>query len=116
MSGNQDDDARSNAIDELEAAAMLVSASAPDDAEATAAYEAALKEARAVGLTPEEITAIVNKSVDILGDLIVTLSQVGTMHIEGMGTIVPTEKARAATTAEWERQTYEALKGGPSSS
>lgn len=116
MSCDQDGDARSNAIIELEAAAMLVSASAPDDIEATAAYEAALQEAREVGLTPEEITVIVNKSVDLLGDLVVTLSQVGAMHIEGVGTIVPTEKALVATTAEWERRAYEALKSGPSSS
>jgi hypothetical protein len=103
MSCCRDDDPRSNAIHELEAAAMLVAASPPDDPEALAADDAALKGAREAGFTPEEITTIANESVEILGDLIVTLTQVGSIHVEGIGTLVPTEKARKATAPERDR-------------
>ena len=103
MSCCRDDDPRSKVIHDLEAASMLVAASPPDDPEALAAYDAALKGAREAGLTPEEITTIANESVEILGDLIVTLTQVGSIHVEGIGTLVPTEKARQATASEWKR-------------
>lgn len=94
---------REEAVSDLEAAAMFVAASEPGDPEATAHYEGAVRGALAAGLAPEEIRVISTECADLLGDLIVTLSQVGAIHVEGMGTIVPTEKARQATASEWKR-------------
>lgn len=94
---------REEAISNLEAAAMFVAASGPDDPEAVAHFDAACTAAREAGLTDEEIQNISLECTDVLGDLIVTLTQLGSIHVEGMGTLVPTEKARQATAAEWAR-------------
>lgn len=94
---------REEAVSDLEAAAMFVAASEPGDVEATANYEAAVRAALAAGLTPEEIRAISMECTDLMGDLIVTLTQVGSIHVEGIGTLVPTEKARKATAPERDR-------------
>ena len=94
---------REEAVSDLEAAAMFVAASEPGDPEATAHYEAAVRAALAAGVTPEEIRAISMECTDLMGDLIVSLTQLGAIHVEGMGTIVPTEKARQATASEWKR-------------
>lgn len=94
---------REEAVSDLEAAAMFVAASEPGDPEATSNYEAAVRAATEAGLTPEEIREISTECTDLLGDLIVSLTHLGKIHVEGLGTIVPSEKARRATAEEWKR-------------
>jgi len=94
---------REEAVSDLEAAAMFVAASEPGDPEATSNYEAAVRAATEAGLTPEEIREISTECTDLLGDLIVTLTHLGSIHVEGLGTIVPSEKALRATAEEWKR-------------
>lgn len=94
---------RDEAVADLEAAALLVAASGPGDPEATDAYGAAVQAATEAGLTPEEIREISTECTDLLGDLIVSLTQLGAIHVEGLGSLVPSEKARRATAGEWKR-------------
>ena len=81
---------RDLAAAEVEAAAMLVAASAP---EAAKSMDEAVMGARRAGLSDREIEQIAHEAIEVFGELLALLAKRGSLHIEGIGLFIATGKA-----------------------